>query len=258
MKQPYVSTLIDQTDPESRGFTDAEKKTARDNIAASQVKYVRTVGGYSDSVGDLAIVRYESGLHMNDGSQNIAPLPPETTQADKGKVLAVDKDTGYVGWKTIPNPRPNVFIKQTSLLANNNSGNTTVLNHSYELPVVNGKYPSKVIGYFDVKCNSTGATEPSISVCMTQGYHTSSETDVSWDPVDQGQNANFDELLGGDLYANHRTFSFDTSNTIVADQGVRYLTFKGRSDCAYNIQNLRCQCFYEDRDTPSQTILPQP
>lgn len=258
MKQPYVSTLINQTDPNDKGFTDAEKKTARDNIAASQVKYVRAVGGYSDRVGDLAIVRYESGLHMNDGSQNISPLAPETTQADKGKVLTVEQNTGYVSWRSVPNPKPDVFMKQMSFLGVDNSSNNTVLHHSYELPAVNSKWPSKVIGYFDVMCNSSGTTEPSLSVCMTEGYHVSSEENASWDPVDPGQNANFNGLLGGDLYPNHRTFMFDASNTTARDEGIRYLTFKGRSDCSYNVLNLRCQCFYEERETTASTILPQP
>lgn len=242
MKQPYVSTLIEQD------FDSDEKAQARSNIDASQVRYVNTIGQHTERVGDLAIVRYESGLHMNDGSQNISPLAPETTQSDKGKVLTVDKDNGYVGWRPVPNPEPDMFMKQTSLISNYYSGNTTVLNHSYELPAVNGKYPSKVIGYLDVVCNSNNNTEPSISVCMTQGYHVSDESGVSWDPVDQGQNANYTALIGGDLYSNHRAFSFDTSNTIVANTGVRYLTLKGRSDCTYNVQNLRCQCFYEERD----------
>lgn len=245
MKQPYVSTSIQQD------FTEEEKEQARENIGATQVLYVDEVGTRTEIAGDLEIVRSNTGLHLNDGTENISPLVPVPTEDDAGKVLSVDRDSGVIGWSSAPSSGGSVDMENFTIVSLSHNTNTSVLDHSYELPAHNGRYPSKVFGYLDVKCISPGSAQPSISVCMTQSYH-SAAYPTAWDPIDPSRIANYTGLRSGSNATNHRTFMFDTKDTVAATSGVRYLTLKGRSECTYTLENLRCQLFYEYEEEGEQ------
>lgn len=239
-------------------LTGAQKTRARNNIAASQIQYVQTVGQPSSRVGDLYIVDYESGKYLNDGTGNIAalaPIPADGDQ-DKGKVFTVDPNTGYLGWRPIPKVNPDVgkFIKLKQHKLQNYQSNSVYISNGYSgasisLDEVDGRYPSKIIGTMDVACNSNTNTEPSLSICVTKTAH--QVGDNVFDPDDNSHNINYDILLGGNYYNNNLTFMF-TSETcgIFKYTGIKYLSLKGRSDCTYNIKRLQLQCFYEKLPEP--------
>lgn len=238
-------------------LTDTQKTTARNNIAASQVKFIQSIAGHvTERVGDLAIVNYERGKYINDGNGDYAALAPVPEAEDKGKVFTVDPSTGYLAWRSIPKVNPDVgkFMKLQQHRLVNHQGNDKYISNGYtgasvELNQVDGRYPSKVIGTMQVACDSTGSTEPSMSVCVTKTFHQLSDT--NWDPEDNSNNVNYDILLGGNYYNNNLTFMF-TSETCATFKytGIKYLTFKGRSDCTYNIKSLQLQCFYEKLPEP--------
>lgn len=239
---------------QSSELTDAQKTTARTNIAASQIKYVQSIGGHvTETVGDLALVNYERGKYLNNGSGDyaaLAPVPGEGDQ-DKGKVFMVDPNTGYLGWRPVPKENPEVgkFVKIQQHKLQTYSGNTKYISNGYSgasvaLNEVDGRYPSKVIGTMQVACDSNSGTEPSISVIMTESYHQVGDT--LYDPENYGDNVNYDILLGGNFYNNNLTFMFTSEHCPhFKYTGIKYLSFKGRADCTYNIKSLQLQCFYE-------------
>lgn len=228
-----------------------EKKQARDNIAASQVNYVSALGGTPTvTLGDLNVVTYQSGVHLNDGTGNIAPLAPEPVSGQTGQILTVTQ-TG-VTWK--PNqPKRDLFIQ----LYRNNSSSQTSTNviDSIELPKVGDLYPSKVFGSFDCYPDDN-CTTLAIVPMKSNNYGSGKPygTGLSYDPYEDSADINVHDLLamsnnvpGADgQYRNTVTFSFAKKDNIVGD--IKYIGIKGASGFTstnYHIQNMQIQCFYE-------------
>ena len=246
--------------------TSTEKKQARDNIAASQVNYVTATGGTPVvNTGDLNIVTYQSGLHLNDGNGNISHLPPETSNASAGKVLTVTND-GSINWKD-NQPQRDIFLKQDHYLSSSNGDSTSLLWQT-ELKQVNGKYPTKVIG--SVACNPADNGKTLSILPMRQSIYdytyeyevepgvsaTASATNFA--PFAQGQNANFIQVLAltdsqsgipnYGAYENNFTFQFydDSENP---GNDMKFIAIKGSNACPnYNLHNIRFTCFYEQGD----------
>ena len=239
---------------QSSQLTDTQKTTARNNIAASQVQYVRSRSGGQPTVrlGNLNIVDYEKGMFLNDGEGDIAAVAPVPDNSDVGNVLTYD-DHGTVSWKPIPkeNPVAEKFMNLQQHKLNNYSSNTSFIGNGYgygeasiRLNEVDGRYPSKIIGSMTLSCNSNSTSEPSISICVTKSAHHVGDT--NWDPEDDSHNVNHDILLGGDYYNNHITFMFNSSSCPTFKYtGIKYLSLKGRADCTYNVKSIQLMCFYE-------------
>lgn len=242
--------------------TSSEKKQARDNIEASQVNYVNAIGSVPTvTVGDLNVVQYQSGLHLNDGQGNIAPLPPEPVQGQTGKILSVTAE----GVKWADNqPVRDVFIDQHIYLEDSN-GSSTQLLWQVELPKKNGKYPTKVIG--SVGTNpADGGTMLSILPMQESIYDYTYEVEyepgvtatvsaTNYKPFDSGSNVNYRHLLAmtdtsyptpntGE-YENVCPFQFkDASQHPGRD--LKFVAIKGSNACPnYNLHNIQITCFYE-------------
>lgn len=242
--------------------TSTEKKQARDNIEASQVNYVNAVGSVPTvTVGDLNVVQYQSGLHLNDGQGNIAPLPPEPVQGQTGKVLSVTSE----GVKWADNrPVRDVFLKQDHYLSSSNGSSTSLLWQT-ELKQVNGKYPTKVIG--SVACNPADGGHTISILPMKESIYdyeytyevepgvSATASATNFVPFAQGENANFIQVLAWTdtqsgtpnkgLYENNFTFQFyDDSEHPGRD--MKFIAIKGSSQCPnYNLHNIQFTCFYE-------------
>lgn len=112
---------IDQTGD----TTSEEKKQARDNIEASQVNYINAITPTPTiTPGDLNLVTYQSGLHLNDGVGNIAPCLPEPTSANDGQIATVTSEG--VKWRANQPPK-DIFIDQYCYDLKNIGTNTSVL-----------------------------------------------------------------------------------------------------------------------------------
>jgi hypothetical protein len=242
--------------------TSTEKKQARDNIEASQVNYVNAIGSVPTvTVGDLNVVQYQSGLHLNDGQGNIAPLPPEPVQGQTGKILSVTSE----GVKWADNqPVRDVFIDHQSYLQDSNSTATQLL-WQVQLPQKNGKYPTKVIG--SVAANpATGGEMLSILPMVESIYDYTYEVEyepgvtgtvsaTNYKPFSQGSNVNYQHLLSltdtttvvpyVGLYENICPFQFkDASQNPGRD--LKFVAIKGSNACPkYNLHNIQITCFYE-------------
>lgn len=242
--------------------TSSEKKQARDNIEASQVNYVNAIGSVPTvTVGDLNVVQYQSGLHLNDGQGNIAPLPPEPVSGQTGKILSVTSE----GVKWADNqPVRDVFIDQHIYLEDSNL-NATKLLWQVQLPQKNGKYPTKVIG--SAACNpADDGTMLSILPMQESIYDYTYEVEyepgvtgtvsaTNYKPFDSGSNANYQHLLAMTdtssttanvgLYENVCPFQFkDASQNPGRD--LKFVAIKGSNACPnYNLHNIQITCFYE-------------
>lgn len=242
--------------------TSTEKKQARDNIEASQVNYVNAIGSVPTvTVGDLNVVQYQSGLHLNDGQGNIAPLPPEPVSGQAGKVLTVTSEG--VKW-TDNRPVRDIFLKQDHYLSSSNGSSTSLLWQT-ELKQVNGKYPTKVIG--SVACNPADGGKTLSILPMKESIYdytyeveyepgvTGTVSATNFVPFAQGQNANFIQVLSltdtqtstrnYGAYENNFTFQFydDTQNP---GRDMKFIAIKGSNQCPnYNLHNVRFTCFYE-------------
>ena len=249
---------IDQTSD----TTSVEKKQARDNIEASQINYVNAVGSVPTvTPGDLNIVTYQSGVHLNDGNGNISPLAPEPQQGQTGKILTVTSEG--VKWSD-NQPQRDVFIKQEHYLSKSDNTSTSLLWQT-QLKQVNGKYPTKVIG--SVACNPADDGKTLSILPMKQSiydytYEYEVEPGVSatasatnFVPFAQGQNANFIQVLSMTdsqssvpnygAYENNFTFQF-YDNTENPGRDMQFIAIKGRPDCpSYKLHNIKVTCFYE-------------
>ena len=242
--------------------TSNEKKQARNNIEASQVKYVNAVGSTSTvTVGDLNVVQYQSGLHLNNGTGNIAPLPPETVQGQTGKILSVTNEG--IKW-TDKQPVRDVFIDHQSYLQDNNL-NATKLLWQVQLPQKNGKYPTKVIGSVATNPATDGdmlSILPMVESIYDYTYEVETSPGVTgtvsatnYKPFDRGSNVNYQHLLAmtdtststPDVgqYENVCPFQFkDASEHPGRD--LKYIAIKGSNACPnYNLHNVQITCFYE-------------
>lgn len=235
---------IDQTGDTSS----AEKKQARDNIEASQVNYINAITPTPTvTSGDLNLVTYQSGLHLNDGNQNIAPCLPEPTSANSGQIATVTSEG--VKWKA-NQPSKDVFI-QTIKYDSINIGSNTSLVKYYYMPTRDGKYPTKVVGSIDCYPHSGYESLSIVPLYSLEG---------GYKPVDELQNVNTDNLLAlsqtqtqptdrGD-YRNVISFCFNKANnhdlTFIGIKGMA-----GSNDTNYHVVNANITCFFEnDEDNP--------
>lgn len=242
--------------------TSTEKKQARDNIEASQVNYVNAVGSVPTvTVGDLNVVQYQSGLHLNDGLGNIAPLPPEPVSGQTGKILSVTSE----GVKWADNrPVRDVFIDQSSYLQDNNESATKLL-WQVELPKKNGKYPTKVIG--SVATNPADDGDVLSILPMQETIYdytyvveyepgvTGTASATNYKPFNSSSNVNYQRLLAmtdtqspvpdRGVYDNVCPFQFkDASQHPGRD--LKFVAIKGSNACpSYNLHNVQITCFYE-------------
>lgn len=253
---------IDQTNDTNS----TEKKQARDNIAASQINYITATGGTPVvNTGDLNIVTYQSGLHLNDGNGNISHLPPETTSGAAGKILTVNND-GSINWRD-NQPVRDVFIDQQTFLGDGNESATKLL-WQVELPKKNGKYPTKVIG--SVATNpATDGTVLSILPMQETIYDYTYEVEyepgvtgtvsaTNYKPFNSGSIVNYQHLLAltdtqssvpnDGEYESVCPFQFkDASQHPGRD--MKFVAIKGSNACPdYNLHNIQITCFYEQGD----------
>lgn len=235
MKMNKVATNLQQD------FTDSEKLMARNNIAASQVKYVDAIGTVTQEVGDLNIVKYQSGTHFNDGTGNIGVMVPEPTTGMTDFVL-VNTEQG-VRWEE-NNPPEDVFIEDYYDINYGDSGNSQELKRII-FPKHNDRYPTKIEGHF---------------MCWPQsGYEYISIVPISAVTgnvveYDSHQNTNTYKLLAlsqegsalGD-YPNTVPFMAHRKTTIPYKEIVG-VSIKGQSGSSldkYNVKNIYIRCFYE-------------
>ena len=235
--------------------TTQEKKQARDNIEASQVNYVNALSPTpSITTGDLNIVQYPSGLHLNNGSGNISPLAPEPQSGENGKILTV-KSSG-IGWSN-NQPSRDIFIKYYRDDNYETSTNKVPIK-SIELPKVGNMYPTKIVGTID--CYPEDGYNAISIVPMKSNNYGSSDTTVGlggdYDPYEDKNNINVHNMLAlsptpgsgssdGD-YRNVISFSFNKKEDIIGN--MTYLGIKGLSggsESTYHIHNIQIQCFYE-------------
>ena len=249
---------IDQTND----TTTQEKKQARDNIEASQVNYVNAIGSVPTvTLGDLNIVTYQSGLHLNDGTGNISPLTPEPVQGQTGKILSVTNEG--VKW-TDNQPVRDVFIEQHTYLEDSNI-NATKLLWQVQLPQKNGKYPTKVIG--SVATNPANDGEMLSILPMQESIYdytyeveyepgvTGTVSATNYKPFDSGSNVNYQHLLAltdtststanVGQYENVCPFQFKDASQYPG-RDLKYVAIKGSNACLnYNLHNIQMTCFYE-------------
>lgn len=236
-----VTVNVDQTNPSNGGFTASEKLQARNNIAASQVKYINTIGGITETVGDLNIVNYESGKHFNDGNGNIGVMVPEPTTGMTDFVL-VNTEQG-VRWE-VNNPAEDVFIEDYYDMNYDNSSNSSELKRII-FPKHGDRYPTKIEGHF---------------MCWPMsGYEYLSIVPISAVTgnvveYDSHQNVNTYKLFAlsqdganiGD-YPNTVPFMAHKKDNI-PNKEIVGVSIKGQSGSTlgdYNIKNIYIRCFYE-------------
>lgn len=235
MKMNKVATNLQQD------FTESEKQTARNNIAASQIKYIDARSTITQAVGDLNVVRYQSGTHFNDGNGNIGVMVPEPTTGMTDFVL-VNTEQG-VRWD-VNNPPEDVFIEDYYDRMQDDSNNTQELKRII-FPKHGDRYPTKIEGHF---------------MCWPMtGYEYLSVVPISAVTgnvveYDSHQNTNTNKLFAlsqdgaviGD-YPNTVPFMAHKKDTI-PDKEIVGVSIKGRSGSTlgdYNIKNIFIRCFYE-------------
>lgn len=230
-------------------FTPEQRAQARENISASQVKYINTIGGLTQEVGDLNLVNYESGLHLNDGDGNIGLVVPEPASGDHYKVLT-DTPQG-VRWEN-NNPPEDVFIKDYYDLQYGIGGNTTMLKQ-INFPLHDGHGPTKVEGHFVCYPDSNYDSLSIVPMAST--------SNESYNCYDIDQISNIPNLLAlnqegsgiGDYY-NCVCFSFHKKPTIESKEllGVGIKGISSSSWSNYHIYNLEMRYFYEK---PKETTV---
>lgn len=248
----YINKVLYNID-QTGDTTSAEKKQARDNIEASQVNYINAISPTPTiTPGDLNLVTYQSGLHLNDGVGNIAPCLPEPTSANGGQIATVTSEG--VKWKA-NQPHKDVFVQSLDYDMRNDGSNTQVV-YWQRLPTYNGKTPTKVIGSFDCFPNDN---KNSLSVVDLDSYNTMTYQGVIANPY-QCVNVNGLLALSDDdnpqlhdgQYRNNVTFSF--YKTPGQQTNLTFIGIKGQNGAVesdYHIRNFMVTCFYEDEDGES-------
>lgn len=235
MKMNKVATNLQQD------FTEAEQITARNNIAASQIKYVNAIDTVTQAVGDLNIIKYQSGTHLNNGTGNIGVVVPEPTTGMTDFVL-VNTEQG-VRWEE-NNPPEDVFIEDYYDMNYSNSSNSVELKRII-FPKHNDHYPTKIEGHFMCWPMSGYEYISIVPISAVTG---------SVVQYDSHQNVNTYKLLAlsqegaitGD-YPNTVPFMAHKKATIPGKEIVG-VSIKGQSGSTlgdYNIKNIYIRCFYE-------------
>ena len=249
MNKVLVNLHQEPASGEVNRFTAEEQQRARDNIGASDGKTNWVTYNSGSSVptverSSLSVVSSEQGARVQnfEGDKKYF-LAPEPASGDDGRVLGVRH--GSVTWIDPPPQKEDSFIKMKRFKSFANSNNKYVIGNSWELPTMEGIYPSKVHGFVDAMISGdsgSGGYGYCMSIIPTNTYHSALESpDTPFDPaidLRDSHNANF---LSPDPVAAHVEFMFETSGS----EGMKYLTLKGRSEQNYNIGNLAVECIYE-------------
>ena len=197
---------VDQTADTSN----AEKKQARDNIAASQINYVQATGGTPTSeVGDLFVVQYQSGKHLNNGQENISPLIPEPTSAQTDFVLqntaagvrwmSQQEEPETVMWDPI---KSGPYNSNTSNLLDtfkvNNYGYNQIMGSLVMTTTSSGNFaivPCDSNGYlskYGSQCVNIGAVPTTYPMTYPFYFRADGHADITHIGIKGGDNANVD------------------------------------------------------------------
>lgn len=239
MKQPYVSTLIQQD------FDDAEQAQARENIAASdgKISWVKYNPGSPTPVvlrSGLSVVSSEQGTRIqnDDATQKFFVAPNFSTPADTGKVFTIDTD-GAAKWKTIPTPKKDLFIQMYKDDHRDISSNTSILKKIY---VPEGT--TKIQGSFN--CNpSTGFDSISVVPLKADGRQYESKENLNFDHL-LALNESEESTTG--QYNNTLNFLFKRNSS---NDQFHSLAIKGKSGSVlsnYHVNNIQIMFYKESQD----------
>lgn len=240
MKQPYVSTLIEQD------FDEAEKELARDNIGAGdgKVSWVKYNPGSPTPVvhrSDLAVVSSEQGTRIqnDDATEKFYVAPNFSTPADTGKVFTIDTD-GSAKWKPIPTPKKDLFLQMYKEDLRNISSNISTLKTIY-IP----EGTTKIEGSFNC-CPSTGFESISVVPKKADGREYESNSNLNFDHL---LALNVSEESTSGQYNNTLNFKFTRKD--VEDGAWHSLAIKGQSGSElsnYHISNIQITFIKESKD----------
>ena len=239
MKQPYVSTLIQQD------FDSAEQAQARENIGAGDgmINWVSYSQGSPTPVvlrSGLSVVSSEQGTRIqnDDATQKFFVAPNFSTPADTGKVFTIDTD-GAAKWKPIPTPEKDLSLEmyQDNLL--NISSNTSILKKIY---VPEGT--TKIQGSFN--CNpSTGFDSISVVPLKADGRQYESKENLNFDHL-LALNESEESTTG--QYNNTLNFLFKRNSS---NDQFHSLAIKGKSGSVlsnYHVSNIQIMFYKESQD----------
>ena len=215
--------------------TDVEKKTARDNIGASDgtISWVTyNPGSPTPTVvpSTLSVVSSEQGTRIqnDNASKKFYVAPDFTTPADTGKFFGVGVD-GQAKWQKVPNPPKDIFINQYSYDLKNIGTNTSVLK-TIDIPAGT----TKIIGSLDCYPN-TGYDSLSVVTRKNDNtlYDSSSSVNVTRLIALDG-----DSTIG--QYRNTVPFQFRVTGN--QNDGVwNHIAIKGQADSVaanYHLSNI--------------------
>lgn len=240
MKQPYVSTLIEQD------FDEAEKELARDNIGAGDgmINWVSYSQGSPTPVvlrSGLSVVSSEQGTRIQnyDATQKFFVAPNFSTPDDTGKVFTIDTD-GAAKWKPIPTPKKDLFLQMYKDDLRNISSNISTLKTIY-IP----EGTTKIEGSFNC-CPSTGFESISVVPKRADGREYSSKDNLNYDHL-LALNETEESTTG--QYNNTLTFKFKKKDD--EDMPWHSLAIKGQSGSDlsnYHVSNLQIMFYKESSD----------
>ena len=239
MKQPYVSTLIQQD------FDDAEQAQARENIGAGDgmINWVSYSQGSPTPVvlrSGLSVVSSEQGTRIqnDDASEKFFVAPNFSTPADTGKVFTIDTD-GAAKWKTIPTPKKDLFIQMYKDDHRDISSNTSILK---EIDIPEGT--TKIQGSFN--CNpSTGFDSISVVPLKADGRQYESKENLNFDHL-LALNESEESTTG--QYNNTLNFLFKRNSS---NDQFHSLAIKGKSGSVlsnYHVTNIQIMFYKESQD----------
>ena len=235
---------------QSSELTDAQKTTARNNIAASdgKISWVKYNQGSQTPVVDksgLSVVTSEQGTRIqnDDASEKFFVAPNFSTPADTGKVFTIDND-GAAKWKPIPTPEKDLELQMYKDDLLNIGSNTSILKKIY-IP----EGTTKIEGSFN--CYPHDDFE-SLSVVLLKADGREYES---------SSNLNFDHLLALDdvgssargQYSNTLNFKFKRNSS---NDPFHSLAIKGQSGSIlanYHVSNIQIM-FYKERADGVSTL----
>jgi len=231
-------------------FNDAQKKTARDNIAASdgKISWVKYNQGSQPTVlkSGLSVVTSEQGTRIqnDDASEKFYVAPNFSTPADTGKVFTIDND-GAAKWKPIPTPEKDLTLQMYKDDLLNIGSNTSILKKIY-IP----EGTTKIEGSFNCYPNDNFE---SLSIVLLKANGSEYESSA---------NLNFDHLLALDdttpsasrgQYSNTLNFKFKRNSF---NEPFHSLAIKGQSGSDlsnYHVSNIQIMFYKERSDEVSST-----
>jgi hypothetical protein len=232
-------------------LTDAQKKTARDNIAASdgKISWVKYSQGSQTPVvnkSGISVVTSEQGTRIqnDDATQKFFVAPNFSTPADTGKVFTIDTD-GAAKWKPIPTPEKDLTLQMYKDDLLNIGSNTSILKKIY-IP----EGTTKIEG--SINCYPNDGFE-SISLVLLKADDREYESSA---------NLNFDHLLALDdttpsasrgQYSNTLNFKFKRNSF---NEPFHSLAIKGQSGSDlsnYHVSNIQIMFYKERSDEVSST-----